>query len=231
MKDTTKVALGAAVAGGYVLGRAKKGRLAFAVATYLTGRRLGLDPQELVAGGLQKLKDAPQFAELGDQVRGELMEAGRQALTASADRSLAGLADSLHERTRRLEGRGKRDEEEQGEDEGRDEEQQRDEDEEQQRDEDEERDEEKGEGEDQDRDEGDEPRQRRGGAPAGKSARPSKNRAGDRALVGKGPVKKTSAKKAPGKKAAQAKAPAKKAAGGKGSAAKSPPSSSDSRQR
>lgn len=35
MQDTTKYALAAAVAGGYVLGRTKKGRLALTVATYI----------------------------------------------------------------------------------------------------------------------------------------------------------------------------------------------------
>lgn len=78
MKDTTKVALAAAVAGGYVLGRAKKGRLAFAAATYLAGRRFGLDPRQLATEGLRKLSEVPQVAELNEQVRGELMEAGKE---------------------------------------------------------------------------------------------------------------------------------------------------------
>ncbi|MFK4598996.1 histone protein [Streptomyces pristinaespiralis] len=113
MKDTNKVALAAAVAGGYVLGRTKKGRMALAVGTYLAGRRTGLDPQKLMAQGMKTLKDAPQLAGLGDQVRGELLDAGRQALAATADRKMAGLADALHERTMRLEGREEADEKDQ----------------------------------------------------------------------------------------------------------------------
>jgi hypothetical protein len=113
MKDINRTALAAAVAGGYVLGRTKKGRMALAVGTYLAGRRLGLDPQQLMAQGVKTLKDAPQLAGLGDQVRGELMDAGRQALAATADRKMAGLADALHERTQRLEGRGEADEKDQ----------------------------------------------------------------------------------------------------------------------
>ncbi|ALC20005.1 histone protein [Streptomyces pristinaespiralis] len=113
MKDTNKVALAAAVAGGYVLGRTKKGRMALAVGTYLAGRRTGLDPQKLMAQGMKTLKDAPQLAGLGDQVRGELLDAGRQALAATADRKMAGLADVLHERTMRLEGREEADEKDQ----------------------------------------------------------------------------------------------------------------------
>ncbi|MFD9513827.1 histone protein, partial [Streptomyces mirabilis] len=39
MADVPKIALAAAVLGGYVLGRTKKGRVAFGAATYLAGRR------------------------------------------------------------------------------------------------------------------------------------------------------------------------------------------------
>lgn len=84
MNVTTKIALAAAVAGGYLLGRMKKGRLAFAVATYLAGRRFGLDPQQLATEGLKRLSEVPAVVELQEQVRGELMNAGRQALAATA---------------------------------------------------------------------------------------------------------------------------------------------------
>ncbi|MGW7284143.1 histone protein [Streptomyces sp. NPDC054847] len=113
MKDINRMTLAAAVAGGYVLGRTKKGRMAFAVGTYLAGRRAGLDPQKMLTQGVKTLKDAPQLAGLGDQLRGELMEAGRQALAATADRKMAGLADALHERTLRLEDRDEGDGKEQ----------------------------------------------------------------------------------------------------------------------
>jgi hypothetical protein len=105
MQDTTKIALAAAVAGGYVLGRTKKGRLAFTAATYLAGRRFGLEPGQLMAQGLTKLKETPQFAEISDQLRGEALEAGKKALGAAANRKLADLAGSLHQRTSEL-GRG-----------------------------------------------------------------------------------------------------------------------------
>ncbi|MEV8100756.1 histone protein, partial [Kitasatospora sp. NPDC085879] len=86
MNNSTKVALGAAVAGGYVLGRTKKGRLAFAVATYLAGRRVGLDPRQLATEGLRKLGEVPQVAELSEQVKGEFLETGKKALVAAANR-------------------------------------------------------------------------------------------------------------------------------------------------
>ncbi|MGC4982719.1 histone H1-like repetitive region-containing protein [Streptomyces sp. DT193] len=84
MNVTTKIALAAAVAGGYLLGRLKKGRLTFAVATYLAGRRFGLDPQQLATEGLKRLSEVPAVAELQDQLRGELMNAGHEALAAPA---------------------------------------------------------------------------------------------------------------------------------------------------
>lgn len=55
MDDQTKVALAAAIAGGYLLGRTKKGKLALSVATYLAGRRFGLEPRQLATEGMRRL--------------------------------------------------------------------------------------------------------------------------------------------------------------------------------
>ncbi|GHI02798.1 hypothetical protein Scel_11190 [Streptomyces cellostaticus] len=54
MNDVPKIALAAGVLGGYVLGRTKKARVAFAAATYLAGRRFGLEPQQLLAEGIKR---------------------------------------------------------------------------------------------------------------------------------------------------------------------------------
>lgn len=83
MRSTSKIALAAAVAGGYVPGRTKKGRLAFTVATYLVGRRFRLDPGQLMTQGLAKLEETPQFAEITDQPRSEALFAGKKALGAT----------------------------------------------------------------------------------------------------------------------------------------------------
>ncbi|MFD0318714.1 hypothetical protein [Streptomyces flavalbus] len=104
--NDTKVALTAAVAGGYLLGRTRKARLAIAVASYLAGRRLGLSPGQLVAASLTRLQQAPEFQELSDQVRGELLRTGRAAVTAAANRRVTALADTLRERTEALGGAG-----------------------------------------------------------------------------------------------------------------------------
>ncbi|MEU9991361.1 histone protein, partial [Streptomyces sp. NPDC048045] len=109
MNDVPKIALAAGVLGGYVLGRTKKARVAFAAATYLAGRRFGLEPQQLLAEGIKRLRELPQFADLNEQLRGEVLDAGRKAMSAVADRKLSELADALHERTARI---GAEDEEE-----------------------------------------------------------------------------------------------------------------------
>ncbi|MGW1093405.1 hypothetical protein ACWD4L_46395, partial [Streptomyces sp. NPDC002596] len=115
MDDTAKVTLAAAVVGGYVLGRTKKGRLALTIATYLAGRRFGLEPRQLAAEGMRRLGEIPQFAELQEQLKGEVFDAGRKAVAAAADRGMSSLADALSDRTARL---GERQEEEEEPEEG-----------------------------------------------------------------------------------------------------------------
>lgn len=205
MNDSTKIALAAAVAGGYVLGRAKKGRLAFALGSYLAGRRFGLAPQQLLTEGLKKLQELPQFADLNEQMRGEFKDAGRKALASAADRKLGDLADALHERTARI-GSEKDEEEEEGEEYGPEEEEPEEEEEEAEGEEEEEPEEEEEES----------PRSRRAAgrqasrasarkSPA-KKAQPAKKTAGKRTA----PAKKTTARKPAAKKTAPRKTASKK---------------------
>ncbi|NYI05064.1 hypothetical protein [Allostreptomyces psammosilenae] len=88
--------LGAALVGGYVLGRTRKTKLALATALWLAGK--GLRPGQLA----RSVAGSPALGELNKRVRDELLRAGKSAattaLTARADR----LADSLDERTRAL---------------------------------------------------------------------------------------------------------------------------------
>lgn len=95
MDDHTKMALTAAAAGGYVLGRTKKGRLGLTTAALVMGR--SLEPRQLLIEAARKLREVPQVAELGDQFKGELLQALRAALTAIAKRRLGGLTGSLGE--------------------------------------------------------------------------------------------------------------------------------------
>lgn len=45
MNNSCKTAVATAVAGGYVLGRTRKAKAAFAIATLIAGRRIGLSPR------------------------------------------------------------------------------------------------------------------------------------------------------------------------------------------
>ncbi|MFE6739286.1 hypothetical protein [Streptomyces tubercidicus] len=194
METDTKVTLAAALAAGYVLGRTKKGKLAIGVASMVAGQ--ALSPRELIGQALRNLATTPQAAQLIDQVRGELLESGRTALSATADRSLGALAGALQKRTSAL--------------------QETPEDEEPA----EEYEEEPAEGEEEPAEEDEEELAEDEEEPAEEEAeKPSRRRSGkspaSRARTAKSPGKKAPGKKSPGKKA-----PAKKAASGKPAAKK-----------
>jgi hypothetical protein len=98
MNSTCRTAVAAAVAGGYVLGRTRKAKVAFAIGTFLAGRRFGLTPTALAAEGLRQLRESPQLAELREQIGGELLDAARAAAATSADRRFAAFAGTLRDR-------------------------------------------------------------------------------------------------------------------------------------
>ncbi|WP_405743159.1 hypothetical protein OG422_14290 [Streptomyces sp. NBC_01525] len=102
MENSTKVSLAAAVAAGYILGRTKKGKLAIGLASLVAGQQLPLNPRELVSLGARKLAENPQIAPLIEQARGEMLEAGRTALSATANRRLEAVAEALQQRTNAL---------------------------------------------------------------------------------------------------------------------------------
>ncbi|MEU0395909.1 DNA primase [Streptomyces sp. NPDC006208] len=94
-----RLTLGLAVGAGYVLGRTKKAKLAFAVGTMVMGKRLQLHPRALAEALTARLRDNPQFKEIGDQLRTDLRGVGKAATGAVVNRQISGLADRLHERT------------------------------------------------------------------------------------------------------------------------------------
>lgn len=102
MSDNTKAALAASLAGGYLLGRSGKGKLALAVAAYVTSKKLQAKPQELLTAGVDKAGGSSQFSQLGEQVRTELLSVGRKAVKAAVDQRLGTFADSLADRTKAL---------------------------------------------------------------------------------------------------------------------------------
>ncbi|MFC4036143.1 hypothetical protein ACFO3J_32540 [Streptomyces polygonati] len=98
MDSSSKAAVSAAIASGYLLGRTKNAKYAFAIATYVAGRRFSLSPSKLAYEALRHLKENPQLGDLRDKVSGELLAAARSAVTGSADRKLAAMAETLRER-------------------------------------------------------------------------------------------------------------------------------------
>ncbi|WP_371575180.1 DNA primase [Streptomyces sp. NBC_01314] len=203
-----RIGLGLAVGAGYVLGRTKKMKLAFAVGTMVAGKRMQLSPRVLADLVSQQLRNNPQFKEIGDQLRGDLRGVGKAATGALVERQIEGLADRLHGRTSQvrdqladvapdLPGRGGKDRDDAYADEADDDEYADTRDEHDEHDEHDEEPEEK-------------PARRR---PAKKTAPRSEGRPAAKKAPAKkaaAPARKTAAKRATAKKTAPGKAPAKK---------------------
>lgn len=94
-----RLGLGLAVGAGYLLGRTKKMKLAFAVGTMVAGKRMNLSPRGIADLVSQQLQNNPQFKEIGDQIRTDLRGVGKAASGALVERQIEGLADRLHGRT------------------------------------------------------------------------------------------------------------------------------------
>ncbi|MEU1328801.1 DNA primase [Streptomyces sp. NPDC005865] len=94
-----RLAVGLAVGAGYVLGRTKKAKFAFAVGSMVAGKKLNLSPKALGQMVTQQLENNPQFKEIGDQLRQDLRGVGKAATGSLLNRQLEGLADRLHDRT------------------------------------------------------------------------------------------------------------------------------------
>ncbi|MFE0107055.1 DNA primase [Streptomyces sp. NPDC059009] len=94
-----RLGLGLAVGAGYVLGRTKKAKLAFAVGTLVAGRKLSLDPKAIGTFVSRQLAENPQFKEIGDQLREDVRGVGKAATGSLVTRQMDSLADRLHDRT------------------------------------------------------------------------------------------------------------------------------------
>ncbi|GAA2249276.1 hypothetical protein GCM10010145_15840 [Streptomyces ruber] len=222
-----RLGLGLAVGAGYLLGRTKKMKLAFAVGTMVAGKRMNLSPRGIADLVSQQLQNNPQFKEIGDQIRDDLRGVGKAASGALVERQIEGLADRLHGRTAQvrdqlagvtpdLPGRS-RDDDEPYDDEPYDEDDHDaydDGDERNRRagrDERDERDERENEPEPRDQDRDEEPERPRAKAPAKKAASRKPSGEGDaKTAAGKVPAQKKAAarktaKKAPAKKTAVAR--------------------------
>ncbi|MEV0440332.1 DNA primase [Streptomyces spectabilis] len=94
-----RLAVGLGVGAGYLLGRTKKAKLAFAVGTMVAGRKLKLSPASLARAVTDQLENNPQFKEIGDQLKEDLRGVGKAATGSLLDRRLESFADRLHDRT------------------------------------------------------------------------------------------------------------------------------------
>ncbi|MFI8932901.1 DNA primase [Streptomyces sp. NPDC053474] len=94
-----RLAVGLGVGAGYLLGRTKKAKLAFAVGTMVAGRRLKLSPASLARAVTEQLENNPQFKEIGGQLKDDLRGVGKAATGSLLDRRLESFADRLHDRT------------------------------------------------------------------------------------------------------------------------------------
>src|SRR6266550_1787376 len=99
MQEAAKV--GAAAAGGYVLGRTKKAKAAIGLAMWLAGRRR---PADLARDQATKLLTSPQVMDLISQLRGPLLAAGRQAALSVVEGQAGKLTNNLQRRTEKLGG-------------------------------------------------------------------------------------------------------------------------------
>ncbi|MGA4954582.1 hypothetical protein [Streptomyces lavendulocolor] len=85
--------IGAALLGGYVLGRTKKGKLAVTAATWMLRKKI--NPKEIASA----VTGSPAMDALGERIRKELVTAGKEAATTAVAARADRLADSLHSRT------------------------------------------------------------------------------------------------------------------------------------
>ncbi|MGW1557120.1 DNA primase [Streptomyces sp. NPDC002144] len=219
-----RVGMGLALGAGYLLGRTKKMKLAFAVGTMVAGKRMHLSPKALADLMSQQLQNNPQFKEIGDQLRGDLRGVGKAASGAMVERQINSLADRLHSRTAQVHdqlsgvagtvgGRDSEEEDASAEREDTEEEEPREEYDEDEPETEEEAPDTEAEDESPDDEEDEaEPAKRTAKKTAKKTAAP-------RSAAKKAPAKKTAAKKTASKKA-PAKKTAKKTAGRGGSAAR-----------
>src|SRR5690348_15741131 len=93
MSNGAKVAM--AVGAGYMLGRTKKMRLALMLAAAGVTGKFPSSPTALVGKGLQSLGASADVSQLTEQLRGELLAAGRAAALSAATSQIESLNDRL----------------------------------------------------------------------------------------------------------------------------------------
>jgi hypothetical protein len=100
MDDRTRI--GAAVVGGYILGRTKKGRAALRLAMWLSGS--DYRPIELARTGATQVTQSVEATKLIEQLRGPLMVAAQRAAQAAVEAQVGRLTQGIQRRTESLTG-------------------------------------------------------------------------------------------------------------------------------
>ena len=99
---SAKTKLAAAVIGGYVLGRTKKGGAALTLASWLSGNQAGPQAMSMARKGLTQVAQSEQAAQIMKQVRGPLMEAAQKAATQAVLSRVTAISDGLTARAQAL---------------------------------------------------------------------------------------------------------------------------------
>lgn len=101
---STGARVAAAVGAGYLLGRTRKFKLAITVAGLMAGKRIATNPSGIARQAGELVESNPKLAELTDQVKGSLVQAGRTAAISMASRRIDSVSESLRERSDRWSG-------------------------------------------------------------------------------------------------------------------------------
>ncbi|HLM22522.1 MAG TPA: hypothetical protein VK390_13495 [Propionibacteriaceae bacterium] len=99
---SAKTKLAAAVIGGYVLGRTKKGGAALTLASWLSGNQAGPQAMSMARKGLTQVAQSEQAAQIMKQVRGPLMEAAQKAATQAVLSRVTAISNGLTARAQVL---------------------------------------------------------------------------------------------------------------------------------
>jgi hypothetical protein len=92
--------LGGVALAAYLLGRMKKGKAAVGLAMWAAGVKM--DPKQLLREGLLSIANSAEGKQLLTQLRGPVLQAGRQAAGATIEGQVAALTAALEKRTAAL---------------------------------------------------------------------------------------------------------------------------------
>lgn len=97
-----KTQVGLALAGGYLLGRTKRMKLALMIGGMAAGRKLSTNPGELLGKGADMLRSNEQVDALVEQARTGLLQAGKAAAIAAATGKMESMSNRLADRASAL---------------------------------------------------------------------------------------------------------------------------------